>query len=176
MQQTSDESKMIAAHRLLAAVLSAAIMTTGIPLRAAQGTAAAQAAGTQGQTTPVPAQTAPRKTRRKRHPASTTAGATGNDPGAPGEKPEQKAQDQRLLQQQTTASQAAKHINDQQVQQHDAQQQKVQSEPRIQDAPPTQAGPPSAAPPASGSDQRIQDAPGPAQTNPPAQPAPPPQG
>ncbi len=74
-------------------------------------------------------------------------------PSSGGETPAQKAQDQRLLQQQLAASQATKKVNDQQVQEFDASRQKVQNEPRIQDAP------------------------GPAQTNPtPAQPAAPPQG
>jgi len=108
--------------------------------------------------------------------------APPSPPPSPAAEARQKAEDQRLLEQQKRESAQAAEITNKEVEKAQKQQESVQKEVRIQDAPgPAQtgvvpaAGPPVA--PASG-DQRIQDAPGPAQTLPPPQPQPanPPQG
>lgn len=97
---------------------------------------------------------------------------------------QQKAADQRLLEQQQAQSAAAARVTNAIAEKAQRQQDKVQNEIRIQDAPgPAQTGVvPAAGPPvvpAKSSSQDIQEAPGPAQTLAPAQPAtvatPPPQ-
>ena len=99
-------------------------------------------------------------------PVSVTPGVAGASTDA-----QQRAADQRLLQQQQATSAEAQRITDQQVKAAQKQHDQLQNEPRIQDAP----GPPlTGVVPAAGApvapvntDQRIQDAPGPAQTLPP---------
>lgn len=95
------------------------------------------------------------------------------------EESREKAADQRLLEQQQAQSSRAAQITNQTVEQAQKQQDSVQREQRIQDAPgPAQTGVvPIAGPPVqpAKNDTRIQDAPGPAQTVPTQAPAPPPQ-
>lgn len=111
--------------------------------------------------------------RHPRHHAASTrqpAVASTAHPSRPNETPVERAADKRLLQQQQSQSAHAADVNNQVVQQANAQRQKVQNEVRIQDAPgPAQTG----VVPAAGvplapttTDDRIQDAPGPAQTLP----------
>jgi hypothetical protein len=101
---------------------------------------------------------------------------TAISPAAAAQDQQQRAADQRLLQQQQAQSANAQQVNDQQVQAAQKQFERAQKEQRIQDAPgPAQTGvvPAAGTPVAPANmDRRIQDAPGPAQTMPqPQQPA-----
>jgi len=103
-------------------------------------------------------------------PRETAPPTASTSPDAVVETPEERAADQRLLQEQQAQSAKAAAINTKEVKQYDQQQQTVQNEVRIQDAPgPAQTGVvPAAGVPVApvNADQRNQDAPGPAQTLP----------
>jgi hypothetical protein len=128
----------------------------------------------------APAKKKPVAARPTGKPAGTTEvipleSAPPSPPPSPAAEAEQKAKDQRLLDEQKRQSEQAAQITNQQVDKAQKQQDSVQKEVRVQDAPgPAQTGVvPATGPPvvpASG-DQRIQDAPGPAQTLPQPQPA-----
>jgi hypothetical protein len=156
--------------RLSGWLLVAGVSLLPMPFQAQQSTLTPQV---QAGSTPPATTTAPVKHTKKHRPgaASTAAPAKSCSAGGIDETPAQRAQDQKLLQQQSQDSQATKQVNDQQVQAFDASQKKVQNEPRIQDAPgPAQTATPGTTKPAD--TQGIQEAPGPAQTSPPATPAP----
>jgi hypothetical protein len=97
--------------------------------------------------------------------------APPSPPTPPAAQAQQKAADQRLLEQQQAQSAQAAQITNRQVQQAQKQKDAIQNEVRIQDAPgPAQTGVvPAAGPPVApvNANDRIQDAPGPAQTLPP---------
>jgi len=104
-----------------------------------------------------------------------SAPADSSNPAPAAQEGQQRAADQSLLQQQQAQSANAQKVNDQQVQAAQKQFDKAQREQRIQDAPgPAQTGvvPSSGVPTTQiNPDQRIQDAPGPAETLPQPRPA-----
>ena len=120
--------------------------------------------------TAAPAKTKKAQPARKKTVVIPLETAPPSPPASPAVEAQQKAADQKLLEEQKRQSEQAAQVTNQQVEKAQKQQENVQKEVRIQDAPgPVQTGvvPAAGAPvaPASG-DQRIQDAPGPAQTLP----------
>lgn len=158
-------------------------MTLGVGAGGGQSSTAAPGASAANPPTASSATTKKRTARRPAVKPSRTesvppqSAPTGQPHSADAEA-EQKARDQRLLEEQKRQSAQAAEVTNQQVERAQRQQESVQQEVRIQDAPgPAQTGVvPAAGPPVAppNADQRIQDAPGPAQTLPPSVPAKPP--
>jgi hypothetical protein len=154
--------------------LLAAGFSVGVALSSAQTTASTQPTKA---SSPKKAKTHHKRVTGRTHvvrmesaPAASTGSAMATQDG------QQRAADQSLLRQQQAQSANAQKVNDQQVQAAQKQFDKAQREQRIQDAPgPAQTGvvPSSGVPTTqTNPDQRIQDAPGPAETLPQPQPRP----